>query len=223
MKLNLLFLICWIFFIAGAAVPAQEFKVTQAVLKADVNYVSGKCPVTVAFTGTITVNAPGIVKYTFLRSDGADAPIHTLDFKQAETQTVTTSWTLGGKALPEFKGWKRLKILSPNAFETSTETGAFSIACGGDSSGYDGQISAAQKPVEIVCPTASAKIEITTPLVKPWWQTPRINALSNVSLMEIGGQPSIVCEYGGFSLMRRVPEGASNCKMNSQRNGFSCW
>ncbi|MEP6903244.1 MAG: hypothetical protein ABJA66_15955 [Actinomycetota bacterium] len=108
---------------------SAQLTVTDAGLKADQPNISGKCPVTVKFTGFITTNAPGTVKYTFTRSDGATGPVYSLDFKEAGTQTVSTGWTLGGTGLQSFEGWQGLKILSPNELETNAETGRFVMKC----------------------------------------------------------------------------------------------
>lgn len=113
------------------AAAQKDFRVTEAFLKADDAKMNGKCPIRVNFTGYITTNGAGTVKYTFARSDGATAPVYTLDFKAAGTQTVSTDWTLGdASALPVYDGWQTIKILSPNESESSRETGRFSIACG---------------------------------------------------------------------------------------------
>jgi len=55
--------------------------------------------------------------------------VFTLDFDAAGTKTVNTTWTLGGVGLMEYKGWQRLKILSPNEIESSAETGSFKMSC----------------------------------------------------------------------------------------------
>jgi hypothetical protein len=111
---------------------AQKERVKDTGLKADEAQVNGQCPVTVRFTGYVTATGPGIVKYTFTRSDGATGPVFTLEFKEAGTQYVTTSWTLGdASALPTYEGWQAIKILSPNEAESSHETGRFAIACQG--------------------------------------------------------------------------------------------
>jgi hypothetical protein len=114
---------------SGGKKTGGAFAVTDAILKADNANVTGQCPVTVNFTGYITTNGPGIVKYTFTRSDGATGPVFTLDFDAAGTKTVNTTWTLGGVGLMEYAGWQRLKILSPNEIESSAETGSFKISC----------------------------------------------------------------------------------------------
>jgi len=113
----------------GGKKTSDAFAVTNAVLKADNANAGGQCPVTVNFTGFVTANGPGTVKYTFTRSDGATGPVFTLDFDAAGTKMVNTTWTLGGVGLPEYKGWQRLKILSPNEIESSAETGSFKMSC----------------------------------------------------------------------------------------------
>ena len=107
---------------------AMQSRVTEAVLKAE-PVRSGPCPVTVTFNGYITSDGPGTVKYTFGRSDGATGPVHTLEFKTAGTQAVTTTWTLGGPDTV-FEGWQIIKVLSPNAVESKPEAGAFTLRCG---------------------------------------------------------------------------------------------
>lgn len=119
-------------FFMALAVPSfsQDLRVTATALKADHFENSGDCPVTVKFSGYITTNGPGKVKYTFTRSDGATAPVFVLKFSQAGTQLVSTYWQLGSaSALPRYEGWQAIKILSPNELESSHETGSFRMAC----------------------------------------------------------------------------------------------
>jgi hypothetical protein len=119
-------------FFMAFAVPtfSQDFRVTEVVLKADRFDNSGACPVTVNFTGYISTNGPGKVKYIFTRNDGATSPVQVLRFAGAGTQTVTTTWQLGSAStLPKYEGWQALKILAPNELESSHETGGFRIAC----------------------------------------------------------------------------------------------
>jgi hypothetical protein len=114
-----------------ASVHRQDFRVTEALLKADDARMSGPCPIKVVFNGYIAANGPGTVKYTFARSDGARAQAYAMEFKAAGTQAVSTDWTLGdATSLPRYDGWQALKILSPNEMESSHETGSFSIGCG---------------------------------------------------------------------------------------------
>lgn len=114
-----------------SSAAAQKFRVTDVSLKVDNANGGGSCPVTLNFTGSISTDSAGTVQYVFIRSDGASGPVQTLDFKAAGTQTVSTSWTLGdAKALPAYQGWQALRIISPNALESSHETGSFAMKCG---------------------------------------------------------------------------------------------
>jgi hypothetical protein len=114
-----------------ASAHRQDFRVTEAFLKADDARMNGPCPLKVVFHGSITTDGPGTVKYTFTRSDGASGPAYAMEFKEAGTQGVSTDWTLGDAiALPRYDGWQSLKILSPNEMESSQKTGSFSITCG---------------------------------------------------------------------------------------------
>lgn len=121
-----------------SSAAAQKFRVTDAVLKADNANGGGLCPVKLNFTGSISTDSPGTVQYVFIRSDGATGPVQSLDFKAAGTQTVSTSWTLGdAKALPAYQGWQALRIISPNAVESSHETGSFVMKCDASANAID--------------------------------------------------------------------------------------
>lgn len=115
-------------FLSGAT--AQGQRVTDVFLKADDGRVSGGCPIKIVFHGSITTDGPGVVEYTFTRSDGAKGPVYKLEFEKAGSQPVATDWTLGDEqSLPSYSGWQAIKILSPNELESSHDTGAFSIKC----------------------------------------------------------------------------------------------
>ncbi len=119
-------------FFMAFAVPtfSQDFRVTEAVLKADRADLEEACPVTVHFKGYIRANGRGTVKYTFIRSDGATGPALTLEFREAGIQWVSTTWTLGDRnLLAKYRGWQAIKVLSPNTLESNHETGGFRIAC----------------------------------------------------------------------------------------------
>jgi hypothetical protein len=95
--------------------PDAGFRVVETGIKADAYYNSGPCPITVGFGGWITTNGPGVVRYTFTRSDGAAAAEETITFERAGTKQVRAGWTLGRG----FKGWQAIKILSPNEVESN--------------------------------------------------------------------------------------------------------
>ncbi len=122
-----LFSIFIITFVASAH-RQEEFRVTEASLTAEDARMSGPCPMKVVFNGYIKTNGPGTIRYTFTRSDGATAPIFTLTFEEAGTQRVNTDWTLSDADVqPPFEGWERIKILSPNSYESSQAK--FEIEC----------------------------------------------------------------------------------------------
>jgi hypothetical protein len=116
-----------------AASPVRdEFKVTEVFLKADDGRPTGPCPLRVVFSGYITANGPGAIKYTFTRSDGATGPVYIMEFKKAGTQPVMTDWTLGdSRVLPRYAGWQAVKVLSPVEIESNHDTGSFEINCCG--------------------------------------------------------------------------------------------
>jgi len=114
-------LLCLIMAVAVLSIWAQNAAaaVTKVTLKPTVTNYSGDCPAKITFKGAITVNAPGVVSYVFIRSDGAiDTVTKTLKFAGAGTKSVSTTWTLGGESLPRFKGWEAVKVLSPTAIES---------------------------------------------------------------------------------------------------------
>jgi hypothetical protein len=102
-------------FTSGRVSATQEFPVEGAGLEADPTSYSGPCPGLIKFKGKIQASAAGRVKYTWVRSDGATAPVEFVDFDAAGVKYVETTWTLGdASALPHFEGWQQIKILSPN-------------------------------------------------------------------------------------------------------------
>jgi hypothetical protein len=129
----------------GWSVSAQKFTVTSVVLKAG-NAISGQCPVSITFQGSISADGPGTAQYQFTRSDGASGPTQTIQFKEAGTQSVSTSWTLGdSKSLNAYEGWVALKVVSPNELESAHDTGAFVMKCGGQQGGEESKSQWVQK------------------------------------------------------------------------------
>ena len=224
-------------FIASA--HRQDIRVIEAMLTADDARLSGPCPIKVVFNGYIKTNGPGTVKYTFTRSDGATAPVFTMDFKEAGRQPVSTDWTLGdASVLPHFAGWQAIKILSPN--ELQSDRAAFKGTCrketpaqNNSQTGTGGirsltatvaEPSQTPKGQFVACPVKETRTEVTTPLPDPWWNTPQIGKLERVSVQTIGGNRTLVCEYWAYgrtvSIMREFPEGATDC--SAEGNGFQC-
>jgi serine/threonine protein kinase/tetratricopeptide (TPR) repeat protein len=90
----------------------RAIRVTAATLQADPTHYVGPAPARIAFRGKITADGPGTVSYTFLRSDGAAGPVHTLTFDKAGVKEVSTAWFRSGKF--NVDGWQAIKVLSPN-------------------------------------------------------------------------------------------------------------
>lgn len=84
---------------------------------------SGKCPKRFEFVGKIAVNKPCVVKYKWIRSDGAIAPVKTLRFRRRGAQKVSTYWQLGASG----KHWQAIVILSPNKMQSNKA--AFTLKC----------------------------------------------------------------------------------------------
>ena len=232
--LSLIFILAF-----GASAHRQDFRVTDASLKADNERLSGPCPLKAAFNGYITANGPGTVKYTFTRNDGATGPSYEMEFKEAGKQAVSIDWTLGDAgALPHYVGWQAIKILSPN--ELKSDPALFELTCLKETPPQNKRQSAADKissllalggePAQttkgqfIACPVKEMRTEVTTPLPQPWWNTPQVGALERVSVQTIGGNRTLICEYQAYgrtvSVMRGFPEGATDC--TAEGNGFTC-
>ena len=72
--------------------------------------ITGNCnPARVHFTGRISADGPGPVKYTWVRSDKPSTATFTLNFISAGDLPVTYDWMLKGPA----DGWVVLQVISP--------------------------------------------------------------------------------------------------------------
>jgi hypothetical protein len=81
------------------------------------------CPTTFEFSGSIKVDAPGTVKYRWVKSDGSTPVEEQSDFIIAGTKTVATSWKLFGS----YAGWVKLEVLSPNLI--TSNSAQFKLTC----------------------------------------------------------------------------------------------
>jgi hypothetical protein len=231
-------------------VAAQEFRVEGAGLEAVPTSYHGPCPGLIRFKGKIQASARGHVRYTYYYSDGATGPEGFVDFEGPGVKQVETTWTLGGASLTHYEGWGAIRVLSPNIYVSNRAN--FDIDCQlgkgkqPDAQPVDrrhdtlieapqtelpnpataviGEPFAISKGQLIACPVKEVRTEVTTPLPKPWWNTPQIGKLERVSVQTIGGKRTLVCEYWAYgrtvSIMREVPKGATNC--SAEGNGFLC-
>jgi len=98
-----------------AVFPIQAFKVTGVSVSVSEAEYTGFCPHKFTFTGRITTNREGTVRYTWLRSDGIPRKTYTLEFQAAGTKTVTHEWELGGVMGTYRDQWAQIEILAPNS------------------------------------------------------------------------------------------------------------
>ena len=109
---------------------SSGFRVTQVNLYPTPGSYQGQCPVAIRYRGVIVASGPGTVRYTFLRSDNATAPVSTLHFESAGAKEVFDTWQVGGSGRT-FGLWKALKILDPPpAFESNKAITTLSCEAG---------------------------------------------------------------------------------------------
>lgn len=198
------------------ATHASAARVVAVSLRAERLALVNRCPTTVDFRGSITMDGRGIVRYTFERSDGATAPVYTLIFTSAGTKAVSTTWTLGRS----YSGYQKLRVLSPNVMESSEAR--FNLNCGGRP--IDPPIPPVSS-VNVFCPLETARTEMVSSLPEGWWQTPQVGRLVSIGIQPIGGRQTLVCRYSAYgttvSVMRLFPEGRSDCRVTGT-NRFTC-
>lgn len=99
----------------------------EATLRADPFSGGTSCPVTIAFSGRISmIHGSGTVSYRFVRSDGATGPVETVTFTAPGSKEVSSTWSRGGPG-ERLVGWEQLVILSPVATESNRAT--FDLTC----------------------------------------------------------------------------------------------
>jgi hypothetical protein len=96
-------------------------------LKATVEHppaITGNChPARVHFTGRISADAAGPVKYTWVRSDKPSTATFTLSFAGPGSLPVTYDWLLTGPA----DGWVVLQAITPE--KTNSGMVRFHVKC----------------------------------------------------------------------------------------------
>jgi len=86
--------------------------------------ITGNChPARVHFTGRISSDSPGPVRYTWVRSDKPSSNTLTLQFDKPGAIPVTYDWLVQGPA----DGWVVLQVVSPE--KARSEKVRFSVSC----------------------------------------------------------------------------------------------
>ena len=109
-----------------------QHHVTEVVMNTDTTeYYADICPKRLTFSGTISVDNPGLVSYRFVRSDGASESIRTLMFEEPGSKSVNTVWSVGNSIyanIQTFDGWVRLEVLEPQRQQSNNAE--FILTCG---------------------------------------------------------------------------------------------
>ncbi len=101
----------------------------SAQLSAAPTAFQGTCPATIRFSGEIRATKPGKVQFKYVRSDGASSPVQTLLFTAPGGKPISTTWTLGGGAVPRYQGWLAIQFVHPQTDRSPLAN--FSIQCAG--------------------------------------------------------------------------------------------
>ena len=103
--------------------PVPPFEVTNIQISVDPTSYTGICSKDFTFSAQITVIGSGTVTYKWERSDGADVAEETIDFASPGTQSVNTTWSIGGDGTY----WQQLHVLSPN--DVTSDQASFTVDC----------------------------------------------------------------------------------------------
>ena len=105
----------------------EAFRVTAVTADVAEHEYSGPCPHRFEFSGRITVNRAGTVRYRWIRSDGGKGSEETLAFATAGTKPVSSYWQLGAGMGNYPDRWMAIEILAPNSL--FSRHARFSLKC----------------------------------------------------------------------------------------------
>jgi hypothetical protein len=109
--------------------PIQLPKVTSVGLSAygtgGAN--GGECPKGAMITAYIKTDGPCTVQYQWIYSWKAAGPVQTMTFTKAETRSESLGLTLATSTSPNFNGWVKMKVISPNVIESTQQD--LSVSC----------------------------------------------------------------------------------------------
>lgn len=109
------------------------------------------------------------------------------------------------------------KVLRFAALACATVASASMLSGNGSSRAEDGRY--------IACPLNQANTGLVGRVSHPWWSTSQRGSLDSTHVSNVGGQPTLVCNYRAYNrtmpVLRRFPKNVKSCK--PQGNGFRCW
>ena len=112
---------------APVSSSAPSVLISEVFLRADPFDYSGTCPIRITLSGRISVSrGSGTVSYRFIRSDGASAPVQTVNFTGPGSMDVTNAWQLGGPGFT-YSGWEAIRLLDPQQVDSAHAT--FRVVC----------------------------------------------------------------------------------------------
>jgi hypothetical protein len=190
--------------VIGALVVTAELAAEVVKVTASVSPTSwtGKCPKRFEFTGKITVDKPGVVKYKWIRSDGANAPIQTLRFRRPGTQKVSTYWQLSAPG----EKWEAIEILAPNPMKSNKAV--FTLKCGPELAVKPGLIKPGvikPGPLTAACPDPAAH-EIRFQIVRRYSQFRGRIRITGI-VKNIGGKAFIAGANQAKAYLYQLPAG----------------
>jgi hypothetical protein len=101
----------------------QVYKVTSVGLSAYGTGASGTaCPKGAMIIGGITTDGPCTVQYQWIYSWKPAGPVETMTFTAAGNKTTSVSFSTATEQTPNFSGTIKLKVISPNAIESATQS-----------------------------------------------------------------------------------------------------
>lgn len=81
--------------------------------------------------------------------------------------------------------------------------------------------------LQIKCPANEVTVEVTSRLSHPWWSTPAGARLSDVEVINVGGDPALACFYRTGSgrevgVLRPFPPRYPRCEARRSQRDFVC-
>jgi hypothetical protein len=111
--------------------------VSALALRANKEDYRGRCPVALRFSGAVTSNRAGVVRYRLVDHEGNSSPVRSLKFTAAGAQNIV-GWSKAfslpgeeraeGDAGPDYQGWVQIEIVEPRQ-EAASGRAAYRVTC----------------------------------------------------------------------------------------------